>query len=195
MRIEFQNTLDDFRQAVKAHRRWRWNRKAVGGLIGWILFVVLALLLYTLEKRNSPGAGNASQTQAPAMPLAVWVPIFLVIWAFVYFGIRRQRYQRAWAGQPNEHVQKRWDVSDAGIVIDTGHSRSDLKWSTFRRYLEQPTLFMLYVSEFSFHMVPKRAFANDVQLAEFRDLLRQHIQPRTQCFPVIQPEEKPWPPL
>jgi hypothetical protein len=195
MEFDCQNQLEDYRLANRAHRRAKWNRKRAAGVIGWVACIVLSVMLYLLLKKNTVPVAGQPLVSTPTFSVGAWAIVFFLIWPLIFLYLRGKQYDRAWAGQPNEHLLKHWQVNDAGVVVDSGHSRSEIGWPAFRRYLETPALFMLYVSEFSFHMIPKRAFADEAQIEEFRDLLRRHIQPQTQAFPVIAPVEKEQTPL
>jgi hypothetical protein len=196
LQIEFQTTLEDYRAALRAHRRSRRTGKYRRGIIGWVLFVALATTLFLILQRNNVAVAPPPVSPSPQplfssliLPLIPWLTIFIVIWVSVFVALRRAP-RRAWEGQPREHLVKRWQISNECVVIDMGDSKSEMKWSVFLKYVETPTLFLLYSSKFSFYMVPKRAFADAAQLAEFAALLSQHIQPQTQAFPVIAPAER-----
>jgi hypothetical protein len=174
MHIEFSSTFEDYKTAQIAHlrnKRKRWVQKLLLSIFGAIGVACACAGLF---------AGPKLDWTAPI----IWLTLFVILWPTFFF-LGRWQFRRGWKGQPSLELHQRWDISDAGIKTDNGTTSSEMKWTAFRSFLDQPTLFMLYPSEFSFHMVPKRAFADDAQVEEFRDLLHGHIQPQTQAFPVI----------
>ena len=62
--------------------------------------------------------------------------------------------------------------------------RLEAKWLAFARVIETQNLFVLYVGEHAFHMVPKRAFADAAHVDEFRGALHDRITHRPAAFPV-----------
>ena len=58
------------------------------------------------------------------------------------------------------------------------------KWLAVQRFIETPTLFLLMLGDYTFHMVPKRALGESPRAAdEFRALLRMKVQAPTSAFP------------
>jgi hypothetical protein len=183
MHIEFTNTFEDYKTAMKAHRgEWeKWKQR--------LLVALLAIIGVTYAYETF-----SSKPKPDGTVLLSLIVIFSTLCAVLYSSAH-QELRRRWSGQPTQHVQQQWDISETGIKTDNGVSSSEMKWAAFRRHLDRPTLFMLYTSEFYFHIVPKRAFAGEAQVEEFRELLRRHIQPQTQAFPVISRAEREQPPL
>jgi hypothetical protein len=63
-------------------------------------------------------------------------------------------------------------------LYSTGEmGQGTLKWSAFIRFQETRNLFMLYMSQSAFQVIPKRAFAGP-ELEKFRDLLKRRLPRR-----------------
>jgi hypothetical protein len=51
-----------------------------------------------------------------------------------------------------------------------GHVESNLDWKYYQRMLESPDGFLLIYGDDTFNLLPKRAFANDEMINQFRTL-------------------------
>jgi hypothetical protein len=76
-------------------------------------------------------------------------------------------------------------VTDDGLTFSESLARHELKWFAFDRVGESQNLFLIYLSDHSFHMVPKRAFADASEVDEFRATLDNRITRRPTAFPVL----------
>jgi len=184
MHIEFQNTNEELWAAHAAHRSS--GRRFFGdakGIFAWVLFVGLAIMLFILLRRPTSSAVAQPAPQSSGPDLGLWLSVaFLVLFcSFVVFIIVWVRFKRARKDQPNEQPHQKWDLADSGVIIDLGTSRTQMQWGAFCRSLEASTVFLLYATQYSYHVVPKRAFASAEQTAEFADLVHRHIQPRRQA--------------
>jgi hypothetical protein len=68
------------------------------------------------------------------------------------------------------------EISDQGIYIITPFSDAHMKWNSFVRYLESTDIFMVFIAQWNFIIVPKRAFAPG-EADQFRVLLQRNIVP------------------
>jgi hypothetical protein len=66
-----------------------------------------------------------------------------------------------------------WNAEDITHESDTATVRTP--WSDFLKWREGSELFVLYLSAVAFRIVPKRAFANQEAIDNFRALLREKI--------------------
>src|SRR5687768_18245996 len=95
IRLDFTYTAEDFTEAVRAVQKHGLKR-SVGGFrfdritIGWIVFIGLAVVLFTLLSRQSPTPPppfpqrQESLFRTILLPLLPWLGVFLVIWFFVF---------------------------------------------------------------------------------------------------------------
>ena len=60
------------------------------------------------------------------------------------------------------------------------------KWPAIVRCVESKNLFMVYPSEATFNLVPKRSFLNRDELLAFQNLMEVWATGRTNAFPVVQ---------
>jgi YcxB-like protein len=63
-----------------------------------------------------------------------------------------------------------------GVRSKDANGEYSTGWSDFIRWKENERLFLLYVSDIQFYMVPKRAFNGEVELRDFRDHLVRSVR-------------------
>jgi hypothetical protein len=90
-----------------------------------------------------------------------------------------------WKGSPTLQRPYTIIVSDDGITFAEPLAHHELKWFAFDRVIESQNLFLLYITDHSFHMVPKRALADGRQVDEFRAMIDNRITRRPTAFPVL----------
>jgi hypothetical protein len=66
--------------------------------------------------------------------------------------------------------------SDEGGEVVTGSSEAKFLWPVWVKYQETARFFLLYPSRTIVHILPKRAFASEQELIDFRNLLKQKIR-------------------
>jgi hypothetical protein len=162
------------------------------GLIGWVVAVVLlAVFLWIRRHAPDPADGVVAAERSTWQSISDFVrPHFtwlVLTGATCIFLIRYTSRQllTIWEGAPVLRRPFTLTVSDHGITIAEPLSRDELKWFAFDRVIETQNLFLLYVAEHLFHMVPKRAFADTAQIDEFRATIDNRITRRPTAFPVL----------
>lgn len=172
---------------------WRSRLKLIGGLLGLlVLFGLLYVVLFRLgSPSRAPGALAGVSAPRPAWswgellaPHLIWILLFVSFASFTIWYNRRLIRQN-WEKQPALQRPHTLEVVEGGVIIDNVLERQECRWPAFVRYAETPHLFLLYPSEISFHMVPKRALADEAQVKEFRALLHEMIENRLRAFPVL----------
>lgn len=73
--------------------------------------------------------------------------------------------------------------SEAGVETLTTASRSNVGWEGFYRAVEIKDFVLLYMSSRVFYIVPKKAFADAVQLENFKSLLRRKMEGKLRLKP------------
>jgi hypothetical protein len=159
---------------------------------GW-LYPIVAVTIYMLVDKapdptpvatTVPAAGTGATSAHSS--LVPWLLIFAVVWFEVFRRLMdRSAAKRLWERQPSLHLRKRFDVDENRLIVQDSQTRDEHKWAAIRAYVETPHLFILYKPDYTFHMIPKRAFAGPDDAEKLRHLLRAKIQPATMAFPVI----------
>jgi hypothetical protein len=165
MTVNFQFTLDDYRNAFRAHYRKgasayrRWMLRLV--LVIGVLFLLLSVLFVITGQRA----------------LNVVLPPFLLgaFWAWIGMGMTYQLSARnQFAKSPALREPRRIEFNDEGVKTDAGIASSQASWKAFLRYVESTDTFLLYTSPTCFAIVPKGVLQPE-QVNELRRLLQTHI--------------------
>jgi hypothetical protein len=107
-----------------------------------------------------------------ALGLAL-LPLFLLyglLWVPYNFG--RQVDQN-----PVYRQETTWELSAAELVMTNASGETRFAWSDYHRIVETRLTYLLFLSAQKrlFNMLPKHAFANPAQEAEFRRLVEAHL--------------------
>ena len=166
MIVNFQFTLDDYRNAFRAH-----YRKGASAFTRWMLIVVLVvgvllLLLSVLFIITGQRALNV-----------VLPPLFLgAFWTWIGMGKTYQLSARSQcAKSPALREPRRIEFNDDGVKTDSGIASSQVSWKAILRYVESSETFLLYTSPACFAIVPKRVLQPE-QVNELRRLFQTHIR-------------------
>jgi branched-subunit amino acid transport protein len=175
MVVEFENSLDD----------------------------VLALNLYHYEQ--SPGARRTRrllQFGPPAILVAIFLgqllftgasPIsslpwlmFAVVWAvFVPYMLRRSMRKRVMQlfvqGQSKGIVGNHTlTLTSKGVTDKTGFGKTETIWRDIWKVVATNQYVFIYLSDTAAHIVPRRAFPDELKFEEFRDTVIRYYRPSTE---------------
>lgn len=165
MVIQFQFTLDDYRNAFRAHckkgasRLTRWTMKLL--LVVGVIFFLLGILLFVTGQRT---------------PNVVLMLFFLgAVWIWVGSG---QTYmlsaKKQFAKAPALREPRTIELNDDGMTTDAGVASSKASWQAYMRFVESKDSFLLYTNPACFNIIPKRVLQPE-QVDELRQLLQAHI--------------------
>jgi hypothetical protein len=196
VRLEFVYTFDEYKEALAANRmRSKLGSKsfllpsAVGpsathqlppltvsvtkGLIGWIIWLGLAVLIFA---RLQGYHFAAVQLLWFTLPLTV-----ILVVAFLGYWFPR----RNWKAQPGLQNPRVVEVDSTGVFLSDATFNAHFKWLAFTQVVETNHLFVLYTSKVNFLIIPKRAGDNQ-SIPDLREMLRLNIADRpTPAFSVV----------
>jgi hypothetical protein len=98
------------------------------------------------------------------------------------------RVAKLWQEHPYMAWPGQMQATAEGIAFSNEGISSQVKWTTFRHYLESNTVFLLFLSPLNFYLVPKRAFADAEQLNQFRALLGNIRRQAPSAPPIPEPQ-------
>ena len=97
----------------------------------------------------------------------------------VLFGLAewssRQRGKRAWRALEEWQRQLRFELGPERLRIRTELSSEELDWTLCGGWLESADAFYVKTQGVRFHVIPKRAFADDGEVEIVRELLRSNV--------------------
>ena len=159
--------------------------------LSWVIIITCVVGWLVVTVINAFSSNGDSAGAPPRSPL-VGAAMTALPWFFIFFGfmtfVRRAGVgvKRMWDGQPQLQRPKRIEIAEPGVVVIDGVSRSEQLWEAFTHARETPNLFLLYFSEYSFQMIPKRCFATTADADAFRELVRRTVVERPPpAFPVM----------
>lgn len=161
MKINGQLTPEDYLQAVHLNMR-------PGRLAAAVLYILLGLLVLGILAGIYPAlaAGGLVESMTFLLPLLVII-LFIALYYFVLFPRRvRQIYeQQKEMTAPFEH-----EITPDGLITSNQYGYANRPWANFRKWRENKDLFLLYLSDLQFILLPKR-FCTPEQLQAIRERL------------------------
>lgn len=100
------------------------------------------------------------------MLLGSGIGLILLQWS-VSRTLQPRAWRRIFAQQKAMHEEFTYRVDDSGLYVSTPLGQAHRPWENFLRYRENDALFLLYHSDVTFELLPKRWFADDTGLNAF----------------------------
>lgn len=175
MQLEYRLSLKELQEWNRVNLKFNrdWLNLFFHLLIGQALYLLLILVIYN--------------TKINLSYLVFVIPLLLLL-SLPYFSIPFSNYvlKLLWKKSTillmlHPVIIINVDEDKIKIKTKTDHNESTMQWQIYNKVIETQTLFMLYQRKFSFPhslfiTIPKRAFSNDEQVNEFRELLRKKIE-------------------
>jgi len=163
MKIVYRITEKDYMEAQDLFvANEPWYRRISRRLLPWLggLMIAIQVVYLTTTSDNNPAL----------VLLGLLVGLYLLYCGFALRRYFRRRYRT------DKRYQHEFtaEVSEEGVKVQSENAQSQMKWSTFTRFLESDNIFMLFHAEWVFNIFPKRAFTPE-ETAEFRELARRSI--------------------
>ena len=139
-------------------------------LIIWGIVAALMLTIFVFALiRPMPGK-DWYETSRNARPL-LWV--FGIPLGFV-FAVPLLTARKVVS---DERIRKgiSYRFSEVGIHVESPVAKSDLQWTAFRNVIEMRSAFLLLSGASLAHILPKRCFASEADIAAMRSMLRVHF--------------------
>jgi len=89
---------------------------------------------------------------------------------------RRLLFKQRWLNEPLYSTEHKIRFDEQGVFFQMGVIESNLPWSYYQSFLEIPDGFLLIYGE-TFNFLPKRGFADEAAIKEFRELIRKKLKP------------------
>lgn len=125
MTLRYQLTYEDFREAHFGARATKPARRKVGALLGWVLFIGLAVVLFMFLSNTSPQRTAVSRIDPPHVPAseparlaAAVVPAFLIGLLIALQSVRSTRpsARKPW-DPPPAHPRSRQAGSNRNLLV------------------------------------------------------------------------------
>jgi hypothetical protein len=90
--------------------------------------------------------------------------VILVLWQWL-------AYRRAYRSQRTLSGTHRLVFSESGVRGEFAYGAGETEWGAFIKWRESRDLFIIYQASNLMHIIPKRWFADNHAVADFRSLL------------------------
>jgi hypothetical protein len=159
-KLEFKYTFKEFFEGSRNAARSPWTLSLVGGL--------LILSPFYLYLKGSPeGETNSLFSYLTPSLMGVLLISLPLLQAWL-----------VWRGNPSVRGAITCWADEEGFYQQTMNSDLTVKWPALIKFKETRNLFLVYPSKQMCYLIPKRAFTNEGQVKEFRELLHQKINQR-----------------
>ena len=165
MTINFQFTLEDYRNAYRTH-----YRKGASAFTRWMIRLSLAIGVLLLLAGILIVVTRQGPLNAALSPLVIGS-----FWTWIGSGQIYQLSARSqFAKSPALRDPRRVEFNEDGVTTDAGIASSQVSWKAYLRYVESKDTFLLYTSPACFVIVPKRVLQPE-QVTELRELIQTHL--------------------
>jgi len=174
MQLEFELSKEDYREAMRLHRRKNPDESDPPQLLNYVGFATTALGFLLLTVRPDGGGRVA--------------PIVLIVLG-LFIPLRQKSVMFAQIRRSWDEVERLlqpmiWSFGET-VHISSALCEITYQWGYFVRSVEGTTVFLIYQTARQYLVIPKRAFESEVQLVKFRQLLAEKIVTPAVGFQVI----------
>ena len=99
----------------------------------------------------------------------------IILIALVRMQQRRRAAKDMLISTPALLLPQTWECTEDGIAERGEYLQTTMKWDYLRKFLETPTVVMLYPNEQTFYLIPRTAFTDEIEYARFIDFLMRKI--------------------
>ena len=160
--------------------------KMLRGLIGWILFIALSVMLFTLLNQNRRGGGTRMRVHdvEPGKRAMFWTGVSITAAGaamFMSIFVIIRYHSRSLRPVKNGRVTVRLD--DAGVAVTTAYRQDTLTWDGILDVTETDDRFVLRNVGAQSVVLPKRGFARPTDLEATRAMFAQRVVRTAQRAP------------
>jgi hypothetical protein len=176
IQAHYQLTLTDYREAWEPHFAKRRGRLPL-----WVVAVFALVMAILLSARSDLFGALFSGW------LSGFFTAMAVLLLFASF-LQSRNVATVWTGNPFLARPQTATATPDAFELQTEYSHNRIFWQAYTRWDETTNLFLLYLSEPTFHVVPKRAFTTPEQLNQFRALLGNIGRQAPSAPPIPEPQ-------
>lgn len=157
--LHYQLTGDDTLECMDVHDP-RIQANFVVGVVASLLLIAVGVAWITMV------GGKA----------VAWISIGFGLCVCVSSILRRSQIRTRVRRQRNQLGPTELIVRETGLSVNEENSHSEVSWSRFVNLRQSKDHYLLYRSADLYSIVPKRGFANEEDLASFRDIIKRVIR-------------------
>ncbi len=168
MKINGQLTASDYLKAQYLHARPSRGMTIVFAILIGLLALGFFIGLHIILVDNNPSA-----LWGFSWPIAAIIAVFVLY----YFVMLPMRVRRIYGQHKEMQVPFQHEITAEGLVSSNAFAQAKRPWGHFIRWKENKDVFMLYVSDVSFILIPRR-FITPEQLAALHARLQENGVPQ-----------------
>lgn len=172
--IEYERTLDDiidFNLYLIRSSPLLQRQAMVGRIITSIIVVILSMgLIYIIDRDKQ------FDTIAFIIPLVAGVFFFLIFPWLNNYGIRSRTTKLLKEGSNKAMIgRQRITLQDDSLYCEAPSGESKVKWDAVERVVVNNNHVLLYLGSMNALVIPKRAFANEIDMNFFVEEVQQRM--------------------
>ena len=154
-------TLSDVRSGLWLHIAPRRSMAILGAVILALAVGSFALMLMI------PGVSD---------DWMVWLLPFAILYLSVYFFVLvPYRIKKSYSQHKALQRVVTFTTADEGLAFANENATGRVPWTDFRKWKENHKIFLLYITDQRFYVVPKRFFSRPADSEEFSAILKTRI--------------------
>lgn len=158
--IKYALTVDEAVKAMQSRVSGSWSMRYL-----WIATGLFTLITVGIGVAN----GDLGFALAALMPAFIVVGLYIFIYASPFTHERISKESRFF-------IEQTWRFTDDETTHRTAHGESRNAWSAYAQASETSRFFFLFLARNIVAPIPKRAFKNAEQMAQFRALLKRKLK-------------------
>jgi len=159
LQLKYTITPEVYLQAARLSGRVR-------RIISFVILAILAVLSGLLIANRGAQWNNAS---------TLWTLGYALIIALEYYWLLPHRVRKLHRQQKMLHQELTVVLTEEAMSVSIEEGHSKIRWEKFHKWKEDRNLFLVYQSDRMFHMIPKRAFLDEKDVAALRTILTEKI--------------------
>jgi YcxB-like protein len=179
MEFEYRINVEDLKEGYRAIQKIPIEKTNLKRLMRFALGLPIMMSVYSIIK-----VFILKETILPIEVIvflfSILIPIFIQSLPQFPLSITDFQLTQQLENSPNKG-EATVIAGDEGLTITTPACESKMKWFLYTHWQETLNLFLVYRQfDLEFVIFPKRAFANDIQINNFRQLLYNNLLEKTQ---------------
>jgi len=158
-KLEFKYTFKEFFEGSRNAARSFWTLS-----LGGVLLIMGTLYLYF---KHAEGETNS--------PISSLTPLLMGV---LFISLPLLQAWPAWRSNPSLKDAISCWADEEGFGMQTTNSETTIKWPALIKFRGTRNPFLVYPSKRMCYLIPKRAFTNEGQVKEFRELLDRKVNQR-----------------
>ncbi len=165
MTFTYKPDFADYRRGV-----WISIRPRPAFAVAGVIFIALALSIFFLSAYRFAATG---QDGLPVLAVGLVLGYCGVDWLWW----RPRQMKRQYDQLKVLQVEYTVEITEEAFITRSVYGESKVPWSVFHRWKSTNDMVVLYQSDASLQVCPRRVFPSSADFEQFRAILRRHLGP------------------